>query len=191
MRAPSRSRTLDGLLGRLAPGAWRWPRPPRRPLLGDPLDVHLAVVRVLGRHLRRFGRPRRAGRADAGARRRLVRCQRRCRPRPHGWPAPPGVGEDVEGLLEGLEFVGAEDHRRRRPLGVSTTRSWRRSTPSTISDRRFLISASGSTTSAMTRNIVIPPGSAVAGCSGRCSRPIRGAGGSSTVATPPIEHLQR
>ena len=43
-----------------------------------------------------------------------------------------------------------------RPLRVSTTRSWRPSTPSTISDSRFLISARGSVTSDMTTIVVTP-----------------------------------
>src|SRR5680860_307829 len=42
-----------------------------------------------------------------------------------------------------------------RPLRVSRTRSWRCSTPSMISDRRFLISASGSARSDMTMILVI------------------------------------
>src|SRR6266508_77162 len=41
-----------------------------------------------------------------------------------------------------------------RPWRVKTTRSWCSSTPSTISDRRFLISASGNVTSDMTMILV-------------------------------------
>ena len=43
------------LVDELAAHGWRRPPPPGEPLLGDPLDLHLAVVAVLDRHLRRFG----------------------------------------------------------------------------------------------------------------------------------------
>lgn len=43
------------LIGELATRGWRRPRPPREPLLGDRLDLHLAVNAVLERHVRRFG----------------------------------------------------------------------------------------------------------------------------------------
>lgn len=39
----------------LATGQWRRPAPPREPLLGDRLDLHLAVNAVLERRVRRFG----------------------------------------------------------------------------------------------------------------------------------------
>lgn len=43
------------LIGELATRRWRRPRPPGEPLLGDRLDLHLAVNAVLERHVRRFG----------------------------------------------------------------------------------------------------------------------------------------